>query len=117
MVSIKLNIKFSASNSAYKLCDLKPFYGLIHKEDLARYEFWGFGDIDLIYGDLSSVIDEETLSRYDFISLHSERVSGHLFLMRNIAESNKLCLKIPNWGGIWKTTNFTEWTKPFPIAS
>lgn len=117
LVSEKLNIRFSPRNHPYKLCGCKPFYGLIHKEDLAAYDFWGFGDIDLVYGNLNSLINEENLNRYDFISTHSERVSGHLFVMRNIDNNNKLCLKIPKWGGIWKTNLSMGWMRLFLIAN
>ena len=48
VVSDKANIK-----SAYKLCDFKPMYGKIFKAQIENYEFWGYGDIDLIYGDLN----------------------------------------------------------------
>lgn len=57
-VSKMLAIDFHPS-SPYKLCDLKPFYGFIHKKDLNDYTHWGFGDLDLCYGDLSMLINEK----------------------------------------------------------
>lgn len=47
-VSNKLGIDFYP-DSPYKLCGLKPFYGFIHSDILVDYEFWGFGDIDVIW--------------------------------------------------------------------
>ena len=52
-MSDTLGINFTQKHKAYKLCGCKPFYGVIHKEELRGYDYWGFGDIDLIYGDLS----------------------------------------------------------------
>ena len=37
----------------YKLCDLKPAYGHIHERDIAGYRFFGYGDIDIVYGQIS----------------------------------------------------------------
>lgn len=50
-VSSALAIGFRPS-SPYKLCDLKPFYGLIHREELSGYDWWGFGDMDVVYGSI-----------------------------------------------------------------
>jgi hypothetical protein len=36
----------------YKLCDLKPAYAVIHADIVAPYDHWGFGDLDVIYGDI-----------------------------------------------------------------
>lgn len=96
-ISAILNINFSFEHQPYKLCDCRPFYGIIHKDDLLDYEFWGFGDIDLIYGDLNLMLNDENLLKYDFISAHSERISGHFTVMRNISKYNEAALSIPNW--------------------
>ncbi|MEY8239675.1 MAG: hypothetical protein RPT25_04970 [Cycloclasticus sp.] len=96
LVSEKLGIKFNPS-SAYKLCDLKPAYGYIHQELLRTYDFWGFGDIDVIYGDIRQFYTDELLSKFHSLSSHWDRVSGHLFLMKNSAIFREAFKKIPNW--------------------
>lgn len=50
-VSDKLKINFNP-NSAYKLCDLKSMLGYVHEESIKDFDFWGFSDIDLVYGNL-----------------------------------------------------------------
>lgn len=95
-VSKILRIDFSPQN-AYKLCDLKPFYGLIHEEDLKDYDFWGFADIDLVYGDLGIIINTQNLSNYDFITTHGGRVAGHLTVMRCDSKYTQICKSIPEW--------------------
>ena len=75
--------RFSLSlESPYKLCDFKPAYGLIFKEYIQGYDFWGFGDIDLVYGNLHTFVTEDILERYTVISGW-----GHLTLYKN----NKKC--------------------------
>jgi len=96
LVSEKLGINFNPS-SAYKLCDLKPAYGYIHQELLSSYDFWGFGDIDVIYGDIRQFYTDELLSKYNSLSSHWDRVSGHLFLMKNTSIFREAFKQIPAW--------------------
>ena len=95
-VSQRLNIYFHPQN-AYKLCGLKPFYGYIHYEDIKNYDFWGFGDLDLVYGRIRHFYTDEILEKYDLFSTHSDRVSGHLFLMRNNDYYRTICFQLPKW--------------------
>lgn len=95
-VSDALNINFNP-DSAYKLCDLKPALGFIHEEDIKGYDFWGFSDIDLVYGDLRRYFTAERLSKYDLYSTHSRRISGHFCLMRNTKKMREAFQLIKNW--------------------
>ena len=82
---------------AYKLCDIKPMLGKIHEQDISDYDFWVFVDLDLVYGDLRAVYTEELLSKYDLISNHATRVSGHLCLIRNTQFMREVYQKVPGW--------------------
>ena len=95
-VSEKLQINF-APKSPYKLCDLKVFYGKIHEDILAGYDFWGFGDVDLLWGDIQKFYSNELLEKYDVFSTHADRISGHLALFRNTEYYRNLCFEIKNW--------------------
>lgn len=96
LISERLDINFNPSNP-YKLCDLKPALGFIHAEDVAGYDFWGFSDLDLIYGDLRSYFSDERLRKYKVLSTHERRISGHFCLLRNEPELNSLFWKIPDF--------------------
>lgn len=96
-ISKILGINFNPNWGPYKLCGCKPFYGKIHEKELKGYDYWGFADIDLVYGDLSGILNEKNLKKYDFITAHSERVAGHLTIIRNMPKYNNACFKIPNW--------------------
>ena len=67
----------------YKLCDFKPTIGVVHAEVVKDYDFIGFGDLDVFYGNIRATYDDSTLRNYDVLSSHSDRISGHLCLMRN----------------------------------
>lgn len=78
------NFNFDISlNKAYKFCDFRPAYGQLFFEDIKQYDFWGFGDIDLIYGDLRSYLTDEILMNFDKVMVH-----GHFSLMKNTKENN-----------------------------
>lgn len=66
----------------YKLCDFKPAYGYVFADEIQGYDFWGFGDVDLVYGRIRDFITDAVLDRYDMISGW-----GHLTLYRN----NEFC--------------------------
>lgn len=95
-VSERLGVSF-APERPYKLCDLKPALGHIHAADISRYDFWGFSDLDLVYGQLRDYFDEQRLARYDFFSTHERRVSGHLCLMRNTEQMRQAFLRTKNY--------------------
>ena len=66
-----------------KLCDYKCAYGYIFKDYLSEYDFWGYCDLDQIFGNLSVFVTAERLNKYDKIySL------GHLTLYRNTEDNN-----------------------------
>ncbi len=66
-----------------KFCDLKPTYGHVFEEYLKGYDFWGFCDIDIIWGDIRKFITEEMLQQYDLVSSRISTVSGHFTILRN----------------------------------
>jgi len=107
--SVPPNIKFIQSNlqeinrlatanlgfatrieSGYKLCDFKPTYGIIFNELLKEYDFWGFGDIDVIYGNIRAFITDELLKNYDLISVRPDWIPGCFVLFKNCQKMNKL---------------------------
>lgn len=72
-----------ALEKPYKLCDLKPFYGRIFANDVCNYDFWGYCDCDLIFGDLRAFLTEDILSSYNSIlglgHLHLQRTNDPLY--------------------------------------
>lgn len=67
----------------YKLCDFKPTYGEVFKEELKGYDFWGFCDLDLIWGNIRKFMTDDVLSKYKRIGQQ-----GHSMLFRNEAAIN-----------------------------
>lgn len=68
----------------HKLCDLKPAYGYIFEEDIKAFDYWGFCDMDVIWGDLNQFLTEDILRSYDKIYN-----IGHLTVFKNTEENNR----------------------------
>ena len=82
LVSRELELQFNPSDP-YKLCDIKPALPYLHRHLVRGHEFVGYGDLDLVYGDIRSFYTDALLDQYDLFSSHNSRVSGHLCVMRN----------------------------------
>ena len=65
----------------HKLCDYKVFYGLIFSELIAEYDYWGYCDVDVIFGKLADFLSPEILKSH-----HKIFGLGHLCLMPNSSD-------------------------------
>lgn len=78
--------KFQISlNKPYKLCDFKPTFGQIFKDELTDYDWWGYTDIDVIYGDMNRFITQNMLNDFERIGMY-----GHLSMYKNNDKMNNL---------------------------
>lgn len=96
IVSEKLNLNFQPDNR-YNLVKIRPFIGLIHHDICSKYLFWGYSDIDLIYGNINQYLTDQILSKYNLITTHSTRVAGHFTIIKTKSKYTTICLDIPNW--------------------
>jgi hypothetical protein len=94
-----LSVDFDPANP-YKLCDLRPALGELHKEELRDFEFFGWGDLDVIYGDLRRFYTDELLRKSRILSTHPEYLSGHFAVVRNLPKYRRLYERIPNYRAI-----------------
>lgn len=76
-------------DAPYKLCDYKPVYGNAFKDYFEGYDFWGYADLDLVFGDLRYFLTEDILNKYD--KIYNQ---GHLSLYRNCKSMNDLYLRV-----------------------
>lgn len=70
-------------NAPYKLCDYRPLYGNAFSDYLNGYDYWGYGDLDVVYGDLMKFISPGLQRKYDRIG-----GLGHFTLYKNNPEVN-----------------------------
>lgn len=87
-LGFKVNIDYP-----YKLCDFKPAYGFIFSEITKGYDFWGHGDLDVVYGNIRDFMTNEILTSYDIISSRHDYITGSFCLFRNIEKINLLFME------------------------
>ena len=86
----KFNFNISLE-SPYKLCDFKPVYGYVFANLLNNCEYWGYCDMDVVFGNLKKFLPKE---KYDKISY-----LGHFCLYKN-TKFIRECFKIKNFSKI-----------------
>jgi hypothetical protein len=94
-VSERLQIKFNPKNN-YKLCDIRPALGYIWEGEIEGYDFYGYGDLDVIYGNLRKFLSSEVL-KHNVVSTHEWCFSGHLSLFKNECWMRNSFRKLSNW--------------------
>ena len=80
----KFDFKISL-NKPYKLCDYKCAYGYIFEKELEKYDFWGYCDVDLIWGDIRKFVTDDLLENYCRVG-----VLGHCSILLNDDKINRL---------------------------
>ena len=88
---LNINLK-----SPYKLCDLKPAYGHVFNDILKDFDYWGYSDLDLAFGNL-----HELLIKVKNNNHHKTFTKGHFSMYKNIPEINDL-FKIKRHNNKWK---------------
>lgn len=82
-------------NRPYKLCDFKTAYGYIFSDIFSSYDYWGYFDIDTIWGKITDFIPDNSDN-------HLLKIfpCGHLSFIRNVAP----------WSRIYEMVNQVEGT-------
>ena len=74
--------------AAYRLCDYRPMYGVIFREELRAYRYWGYCDVDVVFGSLSKFLPPDEIERYDAVFN-----GGHFTVVKNSEEMNQLFMR------------------------
>lgn len=92
----------------YKVCDFKPAWGYLLEEDLMGYDFWGYCDYDVIFGDLKKFFTEDRLDNYDKIY-----TLGHFSIVRNCKLCNEAFMQSTNDSRDYRAIYMSDDTKYF----
>ncbi len=76
----------------HKMTDYRPFIGLSFPEYIKNYKYWGYSDVDVLYGDLKIVTDILQEEKFDLIS-PGPHTMGHFSVFKNSKSVNELPLK------------------------
>ena len=77
------------------LCDLRPSYGFLFADQLRDYRYWAYGDEDVLYGDVDSILQPILDDGYDVITGGRNMTTGHLTIVKNDDRLNRLALDDP----------------------
>ncbi len=77
-----------ALDRPYKICDFRPAFAYALSGYIKGYDYWGWGDLDVVYGDIRHFITEEVLTHYKMISGW-----GHFTLYHNDEDTNTYFMK------------------------
>ena len=98
---------------AYKLCDLRLAFAQIFDDLTAGYDFIGWSDLDVVYGNLRHVLSRDALAN-DVITFYQEHLSGHLTLVRNSPAMRELYLQVPAWSSRVTSPQYRRLDEPDP---
>jgi hypothetical protein len=116
LVSRKMEFTINIS-SPYKLNDFKPAYGFIFSRIIRGYDFWGYADIDVVYGDIRGFMTDELLSQYDVFSSRHDYMAGTFSLFKNEYRINTLFMRSRDYKKVFQTDEhycFDECNNLFP---
>lgn len=94
-VSDTLGIRF-APDSMYAICNVRPAFGVLYAEEIRGYDYFGWGDIDVLYGDIRRFYTDEVLT-HDVICASDRLCTGHLTLLRNDSSLREAFREIDSW--------------------
>jgi hypothetical protein len=89
LATSKIGVEIELSH-ARKVCEFKPAYGHLFEEFLDGWDYWGYTDLDVIYGDIRRFLSAATLQDYDVFTARKEFIVGHFTLLRNNHRMRKL---------------------------
>ena len=81
----------------YKINDFKPCLGLAYQDEIEGYGHFGYVDADIIFGRINKFYSRELLNRYDILSTHEQRFSGHFTVIRNTNRMRNAYRKVKKW--------------------
>ena len=122
LASKKLGLKIKLKTAyAYgrrpKVSEYRPACGVIFEDYLKDYDFWGYSDIDVVYGDIRKFITDDMLETYDIITAKKKYIVGHFVIYKNCDKMNRLYQMARGYKRVFLYTNkwynFGECSKDF----
>lgn len=100
-----------------KIHDYRACFGELYRDELARYDWWGHTDYDVVFGKADGFFDEALLEDHSVQTDNSfDYLCGPWTLYRNTGEVNSLFRSVEGWQGTltdpetsgWVEASFTE---------
>lgn len=96
LISEKFDIDAGLTHP-YKICDFKPAFGKIFEDYLKKFKYWGYCDLDLVFGQLCNFLEAPMAGNIDVISPEVDFYPGHFCVFRNTPAINNLFTQAKNY--------------------
>lgn len=103
------------------VCDLRPAYGIVFEEFIDGYDYWAFGDEDMLYGDVDRMLAPLLDGAGDVVT-GKLKTNGFLTVLRNARRTNELAIGDPSFKDVLESHahwayDETSWKWASPISS
>src|SRR3990167_4488234 len=88
-----LGVSCNKGMSGNDTCDIRPTYGELFAEQYRGYDWWGWCDLDMLFGDLDRLLPELLTNDCEVINFKPDYLSGCFVLFRNVPEITRLWRK------------------------
>jgi hypothetical protein len=104
LVEEKLGFKVEITRGL-KIAEFRPALGFLFEDVLRDYDFWGYCDVDQIFGDIRKFVGDALLEDCDVVTTTRRWVAGHFALFRNEEKLNKLFMRSPNYREVFQDSS------------
>ena len=94
-----------------KVHDYRPALGLLFKDELQSYSYWGHTDFDCVYGRVQHFMSDALLRKYDIWSNHHNYICGPWCLYYDRQDISTLFQQVTNWRDILESPVTTGWAE------
>lgn len=102
-----LKIRIDVSTT-YSVCNLRPMFGVIFRDEIMGYDFFGWCDLDIIWGDILSIYNDDVFEA-NVVSSDATITSGHFLLLKNEPWLRDAYLLIDGWRQTLANNSPCEW--------
>jgi len=90
--SFELNIQHPM-----KLCDIRTSFGEVFQDLIKDYDFWGYCDVDVVFGRIRYFLDDEVLENNDVIFTKTDYPTGFFAIYKNDITISSLYRSTPDY--------------------
>lgn len=91
--SQKLGFNVGIINSNNKVADFKPAFSFLFPEITASYDFWGYTELDIIFGNIRNFMSDDILENHDVISGRHDGIYSKFCLFKNSRKTQILFMQ------------------------
>ena len=91
------------------ICDVRPFWGHAFAEKYEGYDFWGWCDMDMRFGDLDKFLPVLLDGNTEVLSFKDRYLSGCFAVFKNTKHTTQLYRLDPTWRDVLATPNYRCW--------